>query len=332
MNASALNTKKEVVCPKWIMPIADALSRVEQTIDSATNSSVYIASQISSYVFAAGGKRIRPCLVLLSAGISGGDLEAEEVIRMAAAVELIHTASLLHDDVIDSAVARRGVHTANAVWGNTISVLGGDFLLSKAFCLLGDIAGNEVISVLSRAAVAMTESELLQSICENDIDLWRSEYWRIIRGKTASLMGACCESGAILARASDVARSALRAYGESLGVAFQITDDLLDIAGDPAITGKQIGSDLANGKFTLPVLLALKRKDFPRELLSKDRIPIEQARRIAEFVVQCGAVAEAKQVAEKIAAQARGALNIFEQSPYKCALEILASSVVAREF
>ncbi|MDH7602509.1 MAG: polyprenyl synthetase family protein [Armatimonadota bacterium] len=332
MNASALNAKNKIPAPEWTTPIADALERVERTIESAADSSVDIASRISSYVFAAGGKRIRPSLVLLSVGISGGSPEADEVIRMAAAAELIHTASLLHDDVIDSAVARRGVGTANSVWGNTISVLGGDFLLSKAFCLLSDIAGSELVSVLSRAAVAMTESEMLQAVCENNVESWRTEYWRIIRGKTASLMGACCESGAILSRANAEARAALRAYGENLGVAFQIADDLLDITGDPARTGKQIGSDLANGKFTLPVLLATKHEHFPKELVNGGRISLEQARELAEFIIESGAAAETRQIAKTFASQACEALEAFAPSPFKHSLQLLALSAAARDF
>jgi octaprenyl-diphosphate synthase len=332
MNTGALNAKSKSHCPKWTLPVANELVRVQETIESVTNSSVEIATQISSYVLAAGGKRIRPCLVLLSVGACGGEVNAERVIRMAAAAELIHTASLLHDDVIDSAGARRGVCTANALWGNTLSVLGGDFLLSKAFYLLGDLVESEIISLLSNAAVAMTESELLQTSCENNIDSWRSEYWHIIRGKTASLISACCESGAILSQASKDAQLALRNYGESLGLAFQITDDLLDIIGNPAQTGKQVGSDLINGKFTLPVLIASTHDSFPFRFLTGEKISPELAQQIAKFVVECGAAEEAKRIAEKIAQHACQSLAVLEDSTYRQALELLATSVVVREF
>lgn len=332
MSAGALDAKRTSYCPEWTFPIADQLKLVEKTIRSVFDSSVGIAQQICSYVFTAGGKRLRPSLVLLSAGASGGNVGAPEVIQMAAAAELIHTASLLHDDVVDSAAARRGVSTANTVWGNTISVLGGDFLLSKAFCLLGELAGKEIITILSRVAVSMAESELLQATCENNVELWQREYWRIIRGKTASLMSACCESGAILSGSSGMVQFALRTYGEYFGLAFQITDDLLDITGDPARTGKQIGSDLVNGKFTLPVLLALKCDSFPRHALDRKNISAEEARQIATRVVECGAAAEARQVAQDLAGKACEALNELEESPYRTALEQLAVSVVAREF
>ncbi|MGQ9456251.1 MAG: polyprenyl synthetase family protein [Armatimonadota bacterium] len=332
MSTSALDIKRTSYCPEWTLPIADQLQLVEQTIRSVFESSVGIVEQVCSYVFTAGGKRLRPSLVLLSAGASGGNVNVPEVIQMAAAVELIHTASLLHDDVVDSAAARRGVSTANTVWGNTISVLGGDFLLSKAFCLLGELAGREIITVLSRAAVSMAESELLQATCEKNVELWQNEYWRIIRGKTASLMSACCESGAILSGSNQVVRFALRAYGEYFGLAFQITDDLLDITGDPERTGKQIGSDLVNGKFTLPVLLALNCKSFPSHALNRRDISAEEARQIAVNVVECGAAAEARQIARDLAGKACETLSGLEGSSYKRALEQLAISVVARDF
>jgi len=331
MCAYALRPNREVVHPEWTSPVADKLDLVERVIESTIDSAVELACEISSHVFSAGGKRIRPALVVLSAGACGAQVDAPRVTGIAAAAELIHTASLLHDDVVDAANARRGVSTANAKWGNTLSVLGGDFLLSKAFSLLADADGPGVLTVLSAAAVSMAESEMLQAVCEGSIDSWRAGYWRIIHGKTASLMAACCECGAVLAAADESVRLAFRDYGTSFGVAFQITDDLLDIIGDPAQTGKDIGTDLVNGKFTLPVLLAYERGLALTPLVGSGRLSAEDARRVAVQVVECGAAEEARRVAEDYAGRARNALTEIADSDYKAALNALASSITARD-
>ena len=246
--------------PAWADPIAQLLAAVDERMLALCASDVMAASDISIPVFSAGGKRIRPALVILSALAAGGSI-SERLLDLAAATEFMHTASLIHDDVVDETTERRGIPTTKFEWGSKLSVLGGDFLLAKAFLLVSWVGDPAILNVLSSTAVKMSESEILQATCEGRLDAWEENYWRIISDKTAAFMGACCECGALLAGEDDAVRDALRRYGTQLGLAFQITDDLLDITGDPVETGKDVGSDLVHGKFTLPVLLALKNID-----------------------------------------------------------------------
>lgn len=331
MSAYALRSNRRLSLPEWAGSIADQLDAVEGLIESTAASGIDIVSRISLHAFSAGGKRIRPALVILSAGACGSAPDSINVIKIAAAVELVHTASLLHDDVVDAAAARRGVSTTNSLWGNTLSVLGGDFLLSKAFSLLTDVGGSDVLAVLSQAAVSMAESEMLQAVCEGSLESWRANYWRIIQGKTAALMAACCECGAILAGADEATRSAFRDYGTDIGLSFQITDDLLDVVGDPARIGKDVGTDLTNGKFTLPVLLASEQGGPVSALVGSGRLSAADARRVAALVAECGAAEQARRVAQDYADRACRALALVPESEPKSALRALAASLVRRE-
>ena len=336
MSAYILDARRNQPQPEWVSVIASELDLVECKLETTVTSDVPVAFDLSIHLFSAGGKRIRPVLTILSALASGDNVDIDRVINLAVATELVHTASLVHDDVVDETKERRGVSTANNEWGNKLSVLGGDFLLSKGFSLLASDGDADVLRVLSSTAVKMTESEILQAASEGSLASWEREYWRIIDGKTAAFMGACCECGAILTRAGSDLRRALSEYGTQLGIAFQITDDLLDIAGNPAQTGKDIGTDLTNGKFTLPVLLALRNmnEDDRRDLLSSVQggsLAREDARRIAKLVADCGAVEMAREVACNHAKNACEQLADVRPSEYKSALEALASSVINRD-
>ncbi len=283
-------------------------------------SDVTAASEISIPVLSAGGKRIRPALVILSALAAGASI-SQHLLDLAAATEFMHTASLIHDDVVDETTERRGMPTTKFEWGSKLSVLGGDFLLAKAFCLVSSVGDPAILNVLSSTGVKMSESEILQATCEGRLDAWEENYWRIIRDKTAAFMGACCECGALLASEDDAVRSALLGYGTQLGLAFQITDDLLDITGDPVETGKDVGSDLVHGKFTLPVLLALKNIDeqHRRDILSsfyKGPISHDNAREIAGLVVESGAAKMAREVACGYADNACRALDAIPSSEH----------------
>ena len=335
MSAYVLDARCNQPQPEWVSIIASELDLVDCKLEATVTSDVPVAFDLSIHLFSAGGKRIRPVLVILSALASGSMIDSERIINLAAATELVHTASLVHDDVIDETKERRGVATANDEWGNKLSVLGGDFLLSKGFSLLASDGDAEILHVLSSTAVKMTESEILQAASEGSLASWEREYWRIIDGKTAAFMGACCECGAIIAGADPDLRRAFAEYGTQVGLAFQITDDLLDIAGDPAQTGKDIGTDLTNGKFTLPVLLALQKLEGNdrRDLLSSvqsESLTREDAHRIAKLVVKCGAVEMAREVALDHARNACKQLSAVHPSEYKNALEALASSVIDR--
>lgn len=315
--------------------MAHSMGLVERKLQATAESEVEVASDMSTRLFSAGGKRIRPALVVLAATACGASAEDTRVVDLAVAAELVHTASLIHDDVIDETAERRGIATTNARWGNKMSVLGGDFLLSKAFGLLADVGSDEVLRVLSTMAVGMSEAEMLQSLSEGSVQLWEQNYWRIISGKTARFMRVCCECGAILAGAVDEARSALAEYGTHLGIAFQITDDLLDITGDPALTGKDIGTDLLHGKFTLPVLKTLSDAEAGpkvRALLAGrgSRLTLADAREVARLTDQCGAAAETRATALEYSRRAITSLDPLPESAYKESLVALAASVVER--
>ena len=214
-------------------------------------------------------------------------------------------------------------------------MLGGDFLLSKAFSLLARESDGKITRVLSSAAVRMTEGELLQASSEGDLAAWEANYWSIIEGKTAAFMSACCECGAIIAGAPSPTRSALAEYGMQIGFAFQITDDLLDITGDPSLTGKETGADLMHGKFTLPVLLAIEGLDTDeRRLLiesGKAGITREQAREVANRVIACGAADRAGNLAKECAGKAIAQLACLPDSEFKTALKSLAGSLTGRK-
>lgn len=336
MSAHALDQKREDSRPGWASLIASELDMVERELAMAVFSDVPAAAGLCGRLISAGGKRVRPALVILSAlGVDPG-AAVERIANLGAAVELVHSASLVHDDVVDETRERRGVASANAQWGNKISVLGGDFLLARSFSLLANDGDPLVIQILASTAVRMAESEMLQVSAEGDISLWEANYWRIIRDKTANFMGACCAVGAVAAAASPPVRQVLSQYGEQLGMAFQITDDLLDIAGDPALTGKSVGSDLTHGKFTLPVLLALQNlgdqgRQRLRDLLDKGMLSREEACEAAGMVLECGAIDLARQSASSYAQKARELLRVLPEGRYRNALADLTMFVINRQ-
>ncbi|MCL5104955.1 MAG: polyprenyl synthetase family protein [Armatimonadetes bacterium] len=336
MNAQALNAIRENARPGWMAPIASQLDLVERKLEATVTSEAQPAFEMAIHLFSAGGKRIRPALVLLSACAAGAEAGDPRAINLAASTELVHMASLVHDDVVDETSERRGVATANAKWGNKLSVLGGDFLLSKSFTLLAADGDFDVLRVLSSMAVGMTESEVLQASSDGSIAAWEENYWQIIRGKTAEFMGACCECGAIVAGADERVRAAMIEYGLQLGFAFQITDDILDIEGNPARTGKPVGTDLIHGKFTLPVLLALQSFDSEARRtflasVNSGSMSADSVREVVQQVIASGAVEMARERALRFAEQAMEQLKAIPTSPYSDALEMLAESVIGRK-
>lgn len=335
MNAYAIRKELDEVQPEWLAAVAPHLDQVERCIEMTIASDVPAAYDLSMHLLAAGGKRIRPALAVLSALSVNPQASLERTINFATSAELVHMASLVHDDVVDETSERRGTSTANSVWGNKMSVLGGDFLLSKAFSLLCRDGDSEIIRILSNTAVGMTEGELLQASSEGDLVAWQAHYWDIIKGKTAVFMGACCECGAVIAGADSSTRLAMAEYGLQIGLAFQITDDLLDIVGDPAVIGKEIGTDLIHGKFTLPVLYALENMD-PKEraiLLTTYQAGMSRdyARQFATRVASSEALDRAKQAAIECAQRALMQLSGLADSKFRAALETLAESVVRRK-
>ncbi len=240
--------------PAWLV---DDLLRVEDLLRSTAADSTYeLVSEASTHLIKAGGKRLRPALVLVTS--RAGEPGRVETDRAAAAVELLHLASLYHDDVIDETAVRRGAPSVHSKWGNEVAILAGDFLFASG-SLLGARAGNEVPAILARALADVCEGQIAETEWVGEMGRTPDHYLETIRRKTAALFRASCELGAVTAGADDSVRPALIAYGENLGLAFQIVDDILDLVGDPLVTGKTPGTDLREGVFTLPVLIGAER-------------------------------------------------------------------------
>ncbi len=248
-------------------PSLDALSRivradlrlVDALIIDRMQSPVALIPQLAGHVVAAGGKRLRPMLTLATARLCGYD--GRRHIGLATCVEFIHTATLLHDDVVDDSALRRGLASANTVWGNKPSVLVGDFLFSRAFELMVEDGSLEVLSILSRASSIIAEGEVMQLVTTSDIETTEAAYLEVISAKTAQLFAAACRIGAVVADRPRGEADALEAFGTNLGMAFQLIDDVLDYSAKQATLGKTIGDDFREGKMTLPILLALGRAD-----------------------------------------------------------------------
>ena len=300
-------------------PIKEDLDRVDDVIRACLATEDKRIYPVSRSLSGASGKRLRPVFVLLSSKIGGKG--GENVIALAAAIELIHTASLIHDDVIDKADVRRKKATVNSTWGNEFSVLLGDYIYSKAFFLLARIEESEILASLSRATSIMCEGEMIQIAERDHWDLSEAEYLSIIEKKTASLFSASCESGARLGGADSEKVNALSRYGSDFGIAFQIVDDCFDMIGEEKDLGKSLGSDLKAGKMTLPLIFLLDalpekgRKEVKSLLQSKDR-SASQAQ-IRQMVQEYGTIEGSLNKARAYLEQAKGALEILEGSVFR---------------
>jgi octaprenyl-diphosphate synthase len=238
---------------------AEDMQRVNDVIIERMQSPVALIPQLAGHIVAAGGKRLRPLLTLASARMCG--YEGTRHLGLAASVEFIHTATLLHDDVVDESQLRRGLDTANSVWGNQASVLVGDFLFSRAFQLMVADGSMRTLKILSDASAVISEGEVHQLITTNDTDTNEAAYLDVIEGKTAALFSAACQVGAVVADRTDAEEDALRRFGKGLGMAFQLVDDVLDYSAQQEALGKTVGDDFREGKITLPVVLAFERAD-----------------------------------------------------------------------
>ena len=289
--------------------------------------------QVTAHLIEAGGKRLRPMLVLAAARMMG--CEAPFHIHLAVAVEFIHTATLLHDDVVDDSKQRRGRPTANLLWDNMSSVLVGDYLFARAFQLMVEPGNLRVLDILANAAATISEGEVLQLVASRDLATTEEIYLKVIRGKTAALFSAATQAGGVIAGVGPAEEEALREYGDALGIAFQIVDDLLDIEGTDAI-GKNRGDDLREGKLTLPVIRAIaqaseEERAFWTRTVGRGQVgpdDVEQARAIME---RHGALASTRAEAEAWIARAKSALDRLPAHPLREMLADLADYVVARE-
>jgi octaprenyl-diphosphate synthase len=299
-------------------------------------SEVALIPQLAAHLVAAGGKRIRPLLTLASARLCGyGADGGTRHVNLAACVEFIHTATLLHDDVVDESQKRRGLASANAVFGNKASVLVGDFLFSRAFQLMTADGSLDVLRILSDAAATIAEGEVLQLVTQNDLSTDESRYLDVIRGKTAALFAAACEVGAVVADRPATEQRALARYGAEIGTAFQLVDDALDYAADERALGKTVGDDFREGKITMPVLVAYRmgteadRSFWQRTIEQTEQEPgdLEAALRRME---EMGAIDATLRFAVDVAAQAKAALAAFADTPMRRRLEAVADYTVHR--
>ena len=312
-------------------PMASEMAQVDAVIAERLRSDVALINQIAHYIISAGGKRIRPRLVLLFAAALG--FNGAERFTLAATVEFIHTATLLHDDVVDESSLRRGRDTANAVFGNAASVLVGDFLYSRAFQMMVAVNTLRVLDVLADATNVIAEGEVLQLMNMHDADLAVDEYLRVIRFKTAKLFEASARLGAILSGADTLTEEACASYGRSLGTAFQLVDDLLDYDGETHALGKNVGDDLREGKPTLPLLLAMARGEPAERALVRHAIEHGEVARLGDVVSvvrRTGALEAAREVARDEATKARQCLRLLPPSTHCDALLDLCIRAVDR--
>jgi octaprenyl-diphosphate synthase len=289
--------------------------------------------EVTAHLVEAGGKRLRPLLTLAAARLCG--YEGDHHVRLAATVEFIHTATLLHDDVVDESQKRRGRPTANLLWDNKSSVLVGDYLFARSFQLMTETGSLRVLSILSDAAATIAEGEVLQLTAAQDLRTDEDTYLKIVRGKTAALFAAATEVGGVIAGAPQAQVDALRIYGDALGIAFQMVDDLLDYGGATADLGKNVGDDFRERKVTLPVIKALARADaeeraFWMRVIEKGDQRAGDLAAARAMMVRHGALEATRAAALGWAATARGALAVLPDHPLRGMLDDLADFVVAR--
>lgn len=313
-------------------PIAEDMRSVDAVIRARLHSDVVLIRQVAEYIIGSGGKRLRPALVLYVAGALG--YRGTHQHELAAVVEFIHTATLLHDDVVDESELRRGNKTANALFGNAASVLVGDFLYSRAFQMMVSVDNMRVMRVLADATNTIAEGEVLQLLNCHNADIAVDDYLRVIRYKTAKLFEAAARLGAILGGLGPEQEEQLGRFGMHLGTAFQLIDDVLDYSGDEHSTGKHLGDDLAEGKPTLPLIHAMQRGS--PEQASLVRRAIEQGGRddfsaVLAAIKATGALQEARRRAQAETEAALQELDLLPASPYKESLVQLSAFAVARD-
>ena len=305
--------------------ISEDMKCVNHLIQKRLHSEIVLVNQLSHYIIASGGKRLRPMLSLLAARACG--YEGDKHINIAAIVEFIHTATLLHDDVVDESDMRRGKDTANNIWGNQAAVLVGDFLYSRSFEMMIDVGEMRVMEILAQTTNIIAEGEVLQLLNCNDPDTNEVRYLEVIYSKTAKLFEAACQLGAVLAGLSAEDEKAIAQYGIHLGTAFQLVDDILDYSASASEMGKNVGDDLAEGKPTLPLIIALERSSGHDQALIRKAIEeggLDKIDEIMAIIEKTDAIAYSADIAKKEVEKANVCLSCLAETPYKTALESLA--------
>jgi octaprenyl-diphosphate synthase len=314
--------------------VEEDLARVEEIFEAQFRSDVGLVGEIGRYIREGGGKRIRPALLLLACRLCG--YRGERAITLASVVEFIHTATLLHDDIIDEATVRRGRRSVNSRWGNDITVLLGDYLYTKSMAMALSQDNLRILRLLSEVTLRMIEGEILEIERNGDLEVRVEDHMDIMRRKTADLFSACMRIGAILGDVGEERERALHSYGMNLGLCFQMVDDLLDFTAEEATLGKPVANDLREGKLTLPMIFLLRRAGTAaapklRAVLEDrgfDRVPQEEIVRLAR---EHGALEEAREMASLYAEKARRDLQAFDRSPYREALEALPDFILSRD-
>ena len=313
--------------------VSNDLQEVNNIIIDNIGNEVPLIKDLSKHILASGGKRIRPIVTLLSSSLC--NYSGKNHLFLAACVEFIHTATLLHDDVIDESKVRRGVATANDVFGNKTSILVGDFLFSRAFELMVQNGSKKILEILSKASSTIAQGEVLQLTTINDSNTSKELYMKIIKNKTASLFSAASEIGAILSEEEYTIQKSLKVYGEKLGIAFQLVDDALDYVGTSALD-KNIGDDFREGKMTLPVIISLEasnleEKSFWIKTIENLDQSSNDLNKAIELINKYNGISSTLALAKKYSMEAIKSLEIFPQSEAKLALESLASIAVNRK-
>jgi octaprenyl-diphosphate synthase len=324
----------QIAAQKIFSLIKTEMALVEAEFERQASSNIQVINYLGDYLRASGGKRVRPALLLLSNYAVGGCASNDNVVRLATVMEMLHTATLVHDDIIDNADVRRSRASVNARFGNQSAVLMGDWLYMSAFETSLRERSLEILDILTRLTRKMTEGELIQLTMLGRTDISENEYFDILQRKTAYLFSACCEIGAILANASAAEQSALRDYGMNLGTAFQLADDVLDFTAEEEVLGKASGADLLEGKLTLPLILLVKRDpsvraDLERIMEDGDYRSVSRAL-LLERLETYGVIEETRRRAYEFAAKAVKNLEVLPKTEYRLALEDIPGYMIER--
>jgi len=326
-------SQHEPLIERLVALVRADMDRVNAMILSRTGSDVTMIPEVANHLISSGGKRLRPMLTLATAALAG--YRGTGHIKLAAAVEFMHTATLLHDDVVDESELRRGKATARMVWGNEASVLVGDFLLGQAFKMMVEVESLRALEILSSAAAVIAEGEVMQLAAAKQLDTTEDAYLAVIRGKTAELFAAACEVGPVLAARPEAEAAACRSFGMNLGIAFQLVDDALDYGGSKARLGKNVGDDFREGKITLPVILAFRRgtadeREFWRRALEAGETSDAELEQALAVLRRHVALDDTIERARHYGAIAKDALALFPDNDAKHALLEVVDFCVAR--
>ena len=316
-----------------IKPIEDSLKEFNQQYDGLANSGIKLLDTMVSHIGQTRGKQLRPILLLLISGAF--DNTSSKAVRAALAIETLHITTLIHDDVVDESMLRRGKQTLNSIWGNKLAVLVGDYLYAKVLNILVAIDDKEILKTISSVAQEMGEGELLQQENAREYNLTEDRYYEVIRKKTAVLFSACCKIGAIAANASDEEIKTMALFGECLGIAFQIQDDILDYSKE-LNTGKTYGNDIREQKITLPLILGLnnateKQREEIKEIYHKESITQQEVDNIIDTITELGGIANAKKTIDEYFNKAYTLLDCLPNNQYKQSLQLLIHDIATRE-